>query len=66
MPLSVSLRFLSFLMVALLSRMIGFYHAQTARYSDDVLACLSFANAAKAYVQAAKTYPEDEEYRSCE
>jgi hypothetical protein len=53
-------------MVALLSRMIGFYHAQTARYSDDVLACLSFANAAKAYVQAAKTYPEDEEYRSCE
>lgn len=44
--------------------MIGFYHAQTARHSDEVLACLSFANAAKAYVQAGKTYPEDDEYHS--
>ncbi|KIK36702.1 hypothetical protein CY34DRAFT_55520, partial [Suillus luteus UH-Slu-Lm8-n1] len=43
---------------------IGFYHAQTAQHSDEVLACLSYANAARAYVQAAKTYPEDDEYHS--
>ncbi|KAG2143156.1 hypothetical protein BD769DRAFT_1037172 [Suillus cothurnatus] len=43
--------------------MIGFYHAQTARYSNDALACISFFNAAQAYMQAAQTYPEDDEYR---
>lgn len=52
-------------MVVLLPRIIGFYHAQTAQHSDEVLACLSYANAARAYVQAAKTYPEDDEYHSC-
>jgi hypothetical protein len=59
-------RSLYFLIVALRFRMIGFYHAQTARYSSDVLACISFFNAAKAYMQAAQTYPEDDEYRPCE
>ncbi|KAG2059298.1 hypothetical protein BDR06DRAFT_987265 [Suillus hirtellus] len=44
--------------------MIGFYHAQTALHSDDVLACISFANGASAYLQAAKTYPEDDEFHA--
>ncbi|KAG2108957.1 uncharacterized protein F5147DRAFT_693493 [Suillus discolor] len=44
--------------------MIGFYHAQTAQHSDDVLACISFANGASAYLQAAKTYPEDDEFHA--
>ncbi|KAG2035381.1 hypothetical protein BDR03DRAFT_962496 [Suillus americanus] len=44
--------------------MIGFYHAQTARYSDDIPACIGFVNGAKAYIQAANTYPEDDEYRT--
>ncbi|KAG1791237.1 uncharacterized protein HD556DRAFT_1386844 [Suillus plorans] len=44
--------------------MIGFYHAQTARHSDDVLACISFANGASAYLQAAGTYPEDDEFHA--
>ncbi|KAG1883857.1 hypothetical protein F4604DRAFT_1952768 [Suillus subluteus] len=43
--------------------MIGFYHTQTARYSDDIAACIGFANGARAYLQAANTYPEDDEYR---
>ncbi|KAG2128642.1 uncharacterized protein EDB93DRAFT_1184074 [Suillus bovinus] len=45
--------------------MIGFYHAQTAQFSDDAFAsCLSYANGAKAYAQAAKTYPEDDEHHA--
>ncbi|KAG2346573.1 hypothetical protein BDR05DRAFT_959508 [Suillus weaverae] len=44
--------------------MIGFYHAQTARYSSDILACFSFVNGAKAYVQAAQAFPQDEEYHA--
>ncbi|KAG2067570.1 hypothetical protein BDR04DRAFT_1026975 [Suillus decipiens] len=44
--------------------MIGFYHTQIARYSDDLLACISFAKGAKAYMRAAEAYPEDDEYRA--
>lgn len=65
MSLSVFPHFRSFLMITLLFRMIGFYHAQTALHSDDVLACISFANGASAYLQAAKTYPEDDEFHAC-
>ncbi|KAG2126940.1 hypothetical protein DEU56DRAFT_821582 [Suillus clintonianus] len=45
--------------------MIGFYHAQTARYSNDLMVCMfSFVNGAKAYMQAARAYPEDDEYHA--
>jgi len=50
-------------------RTVGFYHSQKARYSDGVLARVSFMNGAKAYLRAADTYPEDDElhafYLSC-
>jgi len=46
-------------------RTVGFYHSQKARYSDGVLARVSFMNGAKAYLRAADTYPEDDELHAC-
>ncbi|KAG0693921.1 hypothetical protein DFH29DRAFT_369688 [Suillus ampliporus] len=42
--------------------MIGYYHAQMAQYSTDLVERMfSFVNGAKAYMEAAGRYPEDDE-----
>ncbi|KAG0697468.1 hypothetical protein DFH29DRAFT_856926 [Suillus ampliporus] len=52
------------------SRMIGYYHAQMAQYGTDLVERMfSFVNGAKAYMEAAGKYPDDDElhawYLSC-
>jgi hypothetical protein len=49
------------------SRMLGFYHAQSARYtSDPVERMLSYVKAAGEYTTASSKYAEDDELRACE
>ncbi|KAG1893485.1 uncharacterized protein F5891DRAFT_1282054 [Suillus fuscotomentosus] len=49
---------------AIAHKTIGFYHSQKARYSDGVLACISYMNGVNAYLQAANTYPENDEFHA--
>ena len=49
--------------------MIGFYHSRMARKSrNEGIDAIEghFREAARAYLQAAKYYPEDDEYHPCE
>ncbi|KAG2108961.1 uncharacterized protein F5147DRAFT_693521 [Suillus discolor] len=49
---------------AIAHKTIGFYHAQKARYSNGVPACISLMNGVNAYLQAANTYPVDDEFHA--
>lgn len=49
---------------AIAHKTIGFYHAQKARYSNGASACISFISGATAYLQAANTYPVDDEFHA--
>jgi len=46
--------------------MIGFYHVQITKYSSDLVERMfGFMNGAKAYLEAANKYPEDDECHAC-